>query len=71
MRSSRWGWRTSGISPLSPLLFILVLEAQLREFHTGVPWELLCADDLAVIADSLDECVAKLRAWKGAWRVRD
>ena len=39
---------------LSPLLFILVLEALLRQFRTGVPCELLYADDLAVMADSLE-----------------
>ena len=32
-------------SVLSPLLFILVLEALSREFCTGVPWEFLYADD--------------------------
>ena len=51
-------------SVLSPLLFIIVLEALSREFRTGVPWELLFADDLVVIADSLEECIAKLKAWK-------
>ena len=51
-------------SVLSPLLFILVLEALSCEFRTGVPWELLYADDLAVIADTLEECVSKLKAWK-------
>ena len=51
-------------SVLSPLLFILVLEALSREFRTGVPWELLYADDLAVIADSLEECINKLKTWK-------
>ena len=51
-------------SVLSPLLFILVLEALSREFCTGVPWELLYADDLAVIADTLEKCVSKLIAWK-------
>ena len=49
---------------LSPLLFILVLEALSRQFHTGVPWELLYADDLAVMADSLEECIARLKVWK-------
>ena len=51
-------------SVLSPLLFILVLEALSREFRTGVPWELLYADDLVIIADSLEECISKLKAWK-------
>ena len=51
-------------SVLSPLLFILVLEALSHEFRTGVPWELLYADDLVVIADSLEECISKLRVWK-------
>ena len=51
-------------SVLSPLLFIMVLEALSREFRTGTPWELLYADDLVIIADSLEECVAKLKVWK-------
>ena len=52
--------------PICPLLlkFILVLEALSHEFRTGVPWELLYADYLAVIADTLEECVSKLKAWK-------
>ena len=37
---------------LSPLLFVLVLEALSHEFRTGVPWELLCAYDLVLIADT-------------------
>ena len=38
---------------LSPLLFIIVLEALSREFCSGVPWEDLSADDLFIIAKSL------------------
>ena len=53
-------------SVLSPLLFILVLEALSREFRTGAPWELLYADDLVIIADSLEQCSSKLKAWKSA-----
>ena len=45
-------------SVLSLLLFILVLEALSREFHTGVPWELLYADDLALISETQDECIS-------------
>ena len=47
-------------SVLSPLLFIIVLEALSREFRAGVPWEDLSADDLVIIADSLEECVRRL-----------
>ena len=57
-------------SVLSPLLFIIVLEALSREFRTGVPWELLYADDLAVAADSLDECISKLKAWKDGMEMK-
>ena len=47
-------------SVLSPLLFIIVLEALSREFRSGVPWEDLYADDLVIIAESLEECVRRL-----------
>ena len=53
-------------SVLSPLLFIIVLEALSREFRSGVPLEDLCADDLVIIAESLRECVSGLLAWKEA-----
>ena len=51
-------------SVLSPLLFIIVLEALSREFRTGCPWELLYADDLVIIADTIDELLSKLGSWK-------
>ena len=53
-------------SVLSPLLFIIVLEALSREFPAGVPWEDLYADDLVIIADSLEECVRRLLISKEA-----
>ena len=53
-------------SVLSPLLFIIVLEALSREFQAGVPWEDLHADNLVIIADSLEECVRRLLVWKEA-----
>ena len=46
-------------SVLIPLLFIIVLEALSREFRSGVPGEDLCADDLVIIAESLEECVRR------------
>ena len=47
-------------SILSMLLFIIVLEALSRKFCSGFPWEDLNADDLVVIAESLEECVRRL-----------
>ena len=49
---------------LSPLLIILGLEARSREFRTGVPWELLYADDLVLIAVTQVECITKFKTWK-------
>ena len=37
---------------LSPLLFIIVIEALSREFRVGCPWELLYADDLVLMAET-------------------
>jgi len=35
------------VSALSPLLFVIVMEALSREFRVALTWELLYADDLA------------------------
>ena len=53
-------------SVLSPLLFIIVLEALSCEFCSEVPWEDLYANDLVIIAESLEECVRRLLTWKEA-----
>ena len=53
-------------SVLSPLLFIIVLEALSREVCSGVPCEGLYANDLVIIAESLEECVRRLLTWKEA-----
>ena len=47
------------------MLFI-VLEALSCQFSCGVPWEDLYADDLVLIAESLEECVRRLLTWKEA-----
>ena len=39
-------------SVLSPLLFVIVLEALSCEFRIGTPWELLYADDLVISAET-------------------
>ena len=52
-------------SVLSPLLFIAVLEAISRRFHKqGLPFELLYADDLVIMAETKEELLERLRTWK-------
>ena len=51
-------------SVLSPLLFIIVPETLSREFRTGLPWELLYADDLVLMADSIEELEILFERWK-------
>lgn len=51
-------------SVLSPLLFIMVLEALSQEFRSGLPFELLYADDLVLIAEDEREAQEKFRRWR-------
>jgi len=49
-------------SALSPLLFLMVMEALSREFRVALPWELLYADDLVVIAETEEDLINPLAA---------
>jgi len=51
-------------SALSPLLFVIVMEALSREFRVALPWELLYADDLVVIAETEHDLIKRLNEWK-------
>ena len=51
-------------SVLSPLLFIIVLEALSKKFRKGLPYELLYADDLVLIAESEELLVEKIERWR-------
>ena len=51
-------------SVLSPLLFIIVLEALSRSFRGGLPLELLYADDLVLLAESKELLLEKIKKWK-------
>ena len=57
-------------SCLSPLLFIMALEALSQEFRTGCPSENLYADDLVIITESLGELQEKLIIWKTNIKVK-
>jgi len=51
-------------SALSPQLFVIVVEAISREFRVALPWELLYADDLVVIAETEQDLIKRLNEWK-------
>ena len=57
-------------SVLSPLLFIIVMEALSRNFRGGLPMELLYADDLVLMAESEELLVEKIRKWKAGMEDR-
>ena len=40
------------------------MEAISREFGVALPWEMLYADDLEVIAESEEELIKRLNEWK-------
>ena len=48
-------------SGLSPLLFVIVMEAISGELRVALPWELLYADDLAVIAETEEELIKETK----------
>ena len=49
---------------LSPLLFIMVLEALLCEFRSGCPYELFHTVNLVLIAEIMEELIEKFKKWK-------
>ena len=51
-------------SVLSPFLFITVMQAVTKHAAEGLPWELLYADDLVLIAESEEELKRKMVTWK-------
>jgi len=51
-------------SALSPLLFVIVMEAISRELRVALPWELLDADDLALIVETEEELIKRLKERK-------
>ena len=43
---------------------MIVMEAISREFRVALPWKLLYADHLAVIAETEEELIERLNEWK-------
>ena len=50
--------------------FAIVLKVRSRGFSAGLPWELLYADDLVIMAESLDELSVKLERCKAELSVK-
>ena len=51
-------------SVLSPLLFVIVLEVLSGECRLTLPWEMLYANDLVIIAENLEELDTRYAAWE-------
>jgi len=51
-------------SSLSRLLFVIVMKAISREFRVALPWKLMYADDLVVIAETEEDLIKRLNEWK-------
>jgi len=51
-------------SALSPLIFVIVMEALSGVFTVALPWELLYAYDQDVIAETEDHLIKRLNEWK-------
>ena len=49
---------------LSKLLFVVVMEALTQDVREGLPWELLYAGDLVLMAESIEELKGKVLRWK-------
>jgi hypothetical protein len=49
---------------LSPLLFTMVLEALSGVFREDLPWELMYADDLVLVAEAEEKLLETLKRWK-------
>ena len=57
-------------SVLSLLLFIIVMDQLSKDFKVGLPWELLRADDLALMASSFQGLETKYKAWKEGMEIK-
>jgi len=51
------------------VLFVIVMEDLSREFIVALPWELLYADDLVVIAETECDLIKGLMSGRILWRI--
>ena len=48
-------------SVLSPLLFVVIMDALTLAFREGLPMELLYADDLILMAESREKLIERIK----------
>ena len=53
-------------SVLSPLLFAAVMDAVSREARSGLPAELLYADDLILMPPTMEQLVRRVAEWRAS-----
>ena len=51
-------------SPLSPLLFIIIMDALTEEAGTKPPWAMLFADNLVLVSETVEEVEEELERWR-------
>ena len=48
---------------LNPLLFIIIMDVLAEEARTKPPWEMLFADDLVLVSETVEEVEEELERW--------
>ena len=51
-------------SAVSPFLFVTIMEVLTEGAKSGLPWELMCANDVALAASSQEELQLKVLEWQ-------
>ncbi|MBJ5496484.1 hypothetical protein JGG50_25205, partial [Salmonella enterica subsp. enterica serovar Typhimurium] len=53
-------------SVLSPLLFAIVMDVITKDVREGLPWEVLYADDLVLVAECEEKLKVRVQKWKAS-----
>ena len=73
-RTSEEFWVRVGVhqgSVLSPLIFAIVVNVVTKHAREGLVNEILCADDLVLMSESLDDFRERFQDGEVRWKTRD